>query len=106
RRDKVRKALCWLKRNNRYYANIIIDDNVLRTLLNKGSIDDLLPQVRDAENRLHHVDYEPRVTDRLDGETDDTIIRNFIPAPFPLCSENHVIDDAFTRIQSETGPVM
>ncbi|CAB4435573.1 unnamed protein product [Rhizophagus irregularis] len=94
RHDKVRKALCWLKRNNRYYANIIIDDNVLRTLLNKGSIDDLLPQVRDAENRLHHVDYEPRVTDRLDGETDDTIIRNFIPAPFPLCSENHPnIDD-------------
>ncbi|PKC07493.1 hypothetical protein RhiirA5_237078, partial [Rhizophagus irregularis] len=50
RRDKVRKALCWLKRNNQYYADIIIDDNVLRTLPDEGSIDDLLPQVRDAEN--------------------------------------------------------
>ena len=42
RRDKIRKALCWLKRNNRYYADIIIDDNVLRTLPDEGSIDDLL----------------------------------------------------------------
>ncbi|PKY46255.1 hypothetical protein RhiirA4_300765, partial [Rhizophagus irregularis] len=37
-RDKVRKALCWLKENNRYYADIIIDDNVLRTLPDEGSI--------------------------------------------------------------------
>ncbi|CAB4417166.1 unnamed protein product [Rhizophagus irregularis] len=74
RRDKVRKALCWLKRNNRYYADIIIDDNVLRTLPDEGSIDDLLSQVRDAENRLHHVDYEPRDADRLD---DDTAINEF-----------------------------
>ncbi|CAG8550720.1 12210_t:CDS:2 [Rhizophagus irregularis] len=87
-RDKVRKALCWLKRNNRYYADIIIDDNVL---------------LRASENRLHHVDYKPHDADHLDSETDDTIIRNFIPVPFLLRSENHVINDAFARMQSETG---
>ncbi len=42
--DKVRKAFCWLKENNRYYTDIIIDDNVLCTLPDDGSIDDLLPQ--------------------------------------------------------------
>ncbi|CAG8606715.1 20363_t:CDS:2 [Rhizophagus irregularis] len=97
RRDKVRKALCWLKRNNQYYADIIIDDNVLRTLPDEGSIDDLLPQVRDAENRLHHIDYEPRDADHLD---------ELYFSPFPLRNENHVIDDALARMQSETGPVM
>ncbi|EXX52124.1 hypothetical protein RirG_255710 [Rhizophagus irregularis DAOM 197198w] len=83
-RDKVRKALCWLKRNNRYYANIIIDDNVLCTLPDEGSIDYLLSQVRDAENRLHHVDYKLHDADRLDSET----------------------DDALAHMQSESGSVM
>ena len=106
RRDKVRKALCWLKENNQYYIDIIIDDNVLCTLPDDGSIDDLLPQVRDAENRLQHVDDELHDADRLDGETDDTIVRNFVPSPFPLRSENHVIDDALERMKSETGPII
>ncbi|CAG8756587.1 470_t:CDS:2 [Rhizophagus irregularis] len=88
---------------DQYYADIIIDDNVLRTLPDEGSIDDLLPQVRDAENRIHHVNYELRDANRLNSETDNTIIRNFIPAPFPLCSENHVIDDALAHMQSEPG---
>ncbi|CAB4484568.1 unnamed protein product [Rhizophagus irregularis] len=67
------------------------------------SIDDLLSQVRASENRLHHVDYKSHDADHLDSETDDTIIRNFIPVPFLLRSENHVINDAFARMQSETG---
>ncbi|PKK60286.1 hypothetical protein RhiirC2_793548 [Rhizophagus irregularis] len=91
---------------DQYYADIIIDDNVLRMLPDEGSIDDLLPQIRDAENRIHHVNYKLRDANRLDSETDNTIIRNFIPAPFPLCSENHVIDDALAHMQSEPGPVI
>ncbi|RGB21683.1 hypothetical protein C1646_777509 [Rhizophagus diaphanus] len=59
------------------------------------SVDVLLPQVRDAENRLHHVDYKPRDANCLD---------KLYSSPFPLCSENHVIDDALARMQSETGP--
>lgn len=55
-------------------------------------------QVRDAENRLQHVDDELRDADRLDSETDDTIVRNFIPTSFPLRSENHVIDDAMPLV--------
>ena len=92
--DKVRKALCWLKENNRYYANIIIDDNVLRTLSDDGFINNLLLQVCDAENRLQHVDDELHDADHLDGKTDNTIVWNFIPSPFPLRSENYVIDNA------------
>ena len=78
----------------------------MRTLPDEGSIDDLLLQVHDTKNRLHHVDYEHRDADRLDSETDDMIIQNFIPAPFPLRNENQVIDDALARMQSETSPVM
>ncbi|RGB39289.1 hypothetical protein C1646_754725 [Rhizophagus diaphanus] len=100
-RNKVRKALCWLKKNNRYYANIIIDDNILRILPNEGSIDDLLSQVHDAENRLHHVDDELYDADHLYSETDDTIIQNFISAPFSLHSEDQVINDAFAQIVAD-----
>ena len=66
----------------------------MHTLPDDGSIDDLLSQVCDAENRLQHVDDELHDADRLDTETDNTIVQNFIPAPFPLRSENHVINDA------------
>ncbi|PKC05887.1 hypothetical protein RhiirA5_293827, partial [Rhizophagus irregularis] len=44
-RNKVIRALNWLKENNRYYADIIIDYEVLRSLPIDGSIDD---QLRDA----------------------------------------------------------
>ena len=40
RRIKVAHALVWLKENNRYYADIIIDHKVLQSLPIDGSIDD------------------------------------------------------------------
>ena len=39
RRAKVARALCWLKENNRYYEDIIIDDEILRSLSVNSSID-------------------------------------------------------------------
>jgi hypothetical protein len=102
RRDKIKQALCWLKKNNRYYADIIIDENVLRTLPDDGSIDDRLPQIRNDENRLQLVDD----AHRLDSETDDTIVRNFILTPIPSPIETHIINDALARMQSEADPVM
>ena len=42
RRTKVACALRWLKENNCYYADIIIDDEVLRSLPENGTVDNLL----------------------------------------------------------------
>ena len=39
-RAKVACALCWLKENNCYYEDIIIDDKILQSLSVNGSIDD------------------------------------------------------------------
>ncbi|GBB92622.1 hypothetical protein RclHR1_20340001 [Rhizophagus clarus] len=50
--DKIKQAFCWLKENNRYYSDIIIDDDILRTLPENSSINEYLPQIHDAENRL------------------------------------------------------
>ncbi|GBB90821.1 hypothetical protein RclHR1_17900003 [Rhizophagus clarus] len=102
----VGSFLLLLKENNRYYSDIIIDDDVLRTLPDDSSIDKYLFQIYDAENRLQFVNDEICDTDCLDGETDDMIIQNFIPAPIPSHNENCIIDDALTRMQSESGSVM
>src|SRR2546421_648113 len=44
--------------------------------------------------------------DRLDHDTEDTIVRNFIPAPLPSHGEDRAIDDALGRMQSNNHPVM
>src|SRR3954462_2624712 len=46
RRSKVANALIWLKLNNRYYENIIIDTKTLQFLPKNGSIITLLPKSR------------------------------------------------------------
>ena len=43
RQNKVARALAWLKINNPYYADIIIDEEVIRSLPENGSIIDQLP---------------------------------------------------------------
>ncbi len=52
RRGKIKRAFCWLKENNQYYADIIINDNILCTLPNDGPVSDHLPYLRDADNKL------------------------------------------------------
>ncbi|GBB90825.1 hypothetical protein RclHR1_17900007 [Rhizophagus clarus] len=95
-----------LKENNRYYSDIIIDDDILYTLPEDSSIDEYLLKIHDAENRLQLVKDKICNTDYLDGETDDTIIRNFILASISSRNENCIINDALTHMQSESGPVM
>ncbi|CAG8483324.1 16666_t:CDS:2 [Rhizophagus irregularis] len=48
-RTKVTRALCWLKQNNRYYTDIVIDEEVLQSLPEDGPIDDQLPQIDDID---------------------------------------------------------
>ena len=47
RRNKVIRALYWLKENNRYYTDIVIDKEVLHSLPENGAIDDILSQLDD-----------------------------------------------------------
>ena len=94
-----------MKDNNRYYANIEIDDNALRSLPDDGPVDRHLPQLRDLNDRLRHVE-DGVGDDRLDHDTEDTIVRNFILAPLPSHGEDRTIDDALGRMQSNNHPVM
>ncbi|RGB23751.1 hypothetical protein C1646_774059 [Rhizophagus diaphanus] len=56
RRTKVTRALCWLKQNNRYYTDIVIDEEVLQSLPEDELIDDQLPQIDDVEQRFNNDD--------------------------------------------------
>lgn len=49
RSSNVRVALCWLKENNQYYRDIIIDENVLRNLPRDGDVSHLLPNIPGAD---------------------------------------------------------
>jgi hypothetical protein len=46
-RRLVSRALYWLKNHNRYYSNIIIDEEVLRSLPDNGPLDDQIPRLED-----------------------------------------------------------
>jgi hypothetical protein len=98
RRSKVARALIWLKQNNRYYTNIVIDDEVLRSLPENGPVDDHLPHIDDVD----HLD----LSDVDSEELDDTIGSNFVSAPLPSPNEERAIADTFERLQSGDAPVM
>ena len=69
-RTKITRALYWLKTNNRYYADIVIDVNPLPE---NGPVDNLLPQLGDAEDEFF---------DDNDNEVEDTIV--FVPTRLHL----------------------
>jgi ATP-dependent DNA helicase PIF1 len=99
RRDKVFRALHWLKANNRYYAEIVIDNEILQSLPNNGPIDDQLPQLEDVEG-----EYFNNIDDET--ETEDIIASNFVPAPLPSPNEECAIGDALSRMQTDNTPIM
>ncbi|PKC54556.1 hypothetical protein RhiirA1_477112 [Rhizophagus irregularis] len=49
-KSKVCKALLWLKENNPYYEDIIIDTDILQFLPENDSIFNMLPQLQDDES--------------------------------------------------------
>ncbi|GBC15565.1 ATP-dependent DNA helicase PIF1 [Rhizophagus irregularis DAOM 181602=DAOM 197198] len=95
-RTKVTRALCWLKQNNRYYTDIVIDEEVLQSLPEDGPIDDQLPQIDDVEQHFNDDDdvYE------------DMIGSNFVPAPLPSPNEEQAIGDTLNRMQDNDLPIM
>jgi hypothetical protein len=81
-RIKIARALSWLKENNRYYINIIIDNEILQSLPENGPIDEYLPQVQNADEQLNDNELNDDENEQLNdniNETNDTIIRNFVP---------------------------
>ena len=61
---KVTRTLHWLKENNRYYANIIIDEEILSTLPENGSVDD---QLQHLEGEEQHFDNNEHFDDNDDN---------------------------------------
>jgi len=50
RRERVAKALVWLKQNNSFYNEIIIDNDILKSLPENGNIINLLPQIQEIQD--------------------------------------------------------
>ncbi|EXX53883.1 hypothetical protein RirG_239720 [Rhizophagus irregularis DAOM 197198w] len=92
RRDKVTQALIWLKQNNRYYADVIIDHEILQFLPIDGTIDDQLQDINED------IDY--------DESEDDVITRTFVPLPLPANREDTAIRNTLDRIQNENHHIM
>jgi len=46
RREKVARALLWLKKHNGYYKDITIDNEILQTLPENGSVFNILPHLQ------------------------------------------------------------
>ncbi|PKY50788.1 hypothetical protein RhiirA4_424014 [Rhizophagus irregularis] len=70
RRSKVCKALLWLKENNPYYEDIIIDTNILQSLPENDSIFNMLSQLQDDESGEDN-------GDNIEDEED--VSRTFVP---------------------------
>jgi hypothetical protein len=67
-RDKIARALYWLKEYNHYYSNIIIDHKILQSLPTNGSIDD----------QFQHTKI---IAEDLNEDEDNVITHIFVPLP-------------------------
>ncbi|CAB4410504.1 unnamed protein product [Rhizophagus irregularis] len=91
----VTRALCWLKQNNCYYTDIVIDEEVLQSLPEDGPIDDQLPQIDDVEQRFND-----------DNDVyKDMIGSKFVPAPLLSPNEEQAISDTLNRVQDNDIPI-
>lgn len=102
RHVKVAQALMWLKANNQYYTNIIVDNEVLQLLTENGPIDSYLQQIQSTEGQ-HLSDNETLNDD--ENETEDILIRNFVPITPPSQSENTAISNTLERMQNKATPI-
>ena len=93
RRAKVVLALDWLKKNNRYYVDIIIDHEVLQSLPVDGSVDD---QLRGTQVNAEELNSE---------NESEVITRTFVPLPPAAHREDVAIKNTFNRIQNGNSPI-
>ena len=96
RQKKVGVALLWLKANNRYYEDIIIDEEIIRSLPEDGSILDQLPQIQNDQT-----------IDENSGNEEEAIIsRTFVPSMTSTNREDVAIHDTLDRVQNDNTPLM
>jgi ATP-dependent DNA helicase PIF1 len=102
RRSKVCRALLWLKENNTYYNDITIDNEILESLPENGSVFNMLPQIHekqtvddDANDNEHENEYE-----------NESISRTFVPLPPPTRREDDAINETLDRMQSNNSPTI
>ncbi|CAG8693771.1 19013_t:CDS:2 [Cetraspora pellucida] len=81
-RAKIEQALYWLKSNNRYYTNIEIDYN---------------------NEDIEFLDVDD---DHINNNTEDIIMRNFVPTPAPSYNEEYAINNTLCQMQTEHDPIL
>ena len=90
RRTKVARALQWLKANNRYYNDIIIDEDTLQSLPENDSIADKLPQIEDDQVNWNSNEDE--------NGNDNMIARTFVPLLPPSNREDIAIKNTLDAL--------
>ena len=88
----------WLKENNQYYENIIIDQEILNSLPENDSIAKMLPQLQND-----------RLIDEIsvDEESElNKITRNFVPLQTSIHRKDISINDILDRIQTNNTPLL
>ncbi|GBB86547.1 hypothetical protein RclHR1_12970010 [Rhizophagus clarus] len=104
RREKIAKALFWLKANNPYYEDIIIDDEILNSIPQNGSIINQIQQIRSDQiiDEMDDISNENEIR----HDEGDAITHSFVPA-IPLTQrENAMINDTLDRMQSNQQPIL
>ena len=95
RRMKVTHALYWLKKNNRYYRDIDIDNEMLQSLPDDGYIGDRLQHVQ-----MNIEDMEED-EESQDDDNDIKITRTFVPMAPLAPSEDSAIKSTLKRMQNK-----
>ncbi len=98
RRDRIARALLWLKQNNKYYYDITIDNEALSSLPENGSVTHLLPQLQDDQT------IEENSGD--DENDENTISSTFVPLLPNTHREDVAINDTLDRIQNNNHQLM
>ena len=99
RRGKVTRALHWLKENNKLYSEIDIDDEILQTLPENGSIAERLQQFTDDGT----CDSEEGPNDEGENENNENYFNSqtFVPSLPIRLSEDRAINDVLNRAQHD-----
>jgi len=83
----------WLKTNNRYYADIIIDEEIIKNLSQNRSIINQLSQI-----------VSDQTTDEETDNDEEEITRTFVPSHPSTQQEIDVIKDTLQRMQNHNNP--
>ena len=102
-------ALIWLKENNSYYEDMIIDNEILQLLPKNGSIINKLQQVQNDQIIDESPDDNENEDDRNHEDTEnevDEISRTFVPSITPTRREGVAINDTLDCVQRNDQPIL